>query len=430
VPRTVPDRARDAHAAITDREVRNVGRVASRLFVCYVPGLDRRSVDEQRTPFVHQLLATGPTVEIETMLGTDHLPTILTGAPPHEHRIWQVRLRPEARIPRRPRLTDHLPGIVSTSWQSLLRLVDRSRQLPTIPSRRRRQLDVQRAAFAGTRRGMRAPETIGGLPTVFNIVADSRFLFTRRLETLERLADVMPGDQGALELLEVHALDLLQHWHLDARERSDRAYRVLDRFVRGLHARCAGRGVTMMLLVDHGQEPVIGSIPLVDRLGDVDIPESDYSYFCDHTLTRFWFHTEEARARLTGALRTLPHMRMLSLKDLRAMQLLFEDDGYGELFLAADPGWVFFPNDHHHPLNNLLLGLIDPDQRPRLVSARPRGAHGYSPEHPSERGFAVLADARFQALRPSAGLLDVAPTLLALLGETPPSTMRGRAMFG
>jgi len=54
--------------------------VASRLFVCYVPGFDRRRINAERTPFVEQLLATGPAVDIETILATDHLPTILTGA--------------------------------------------------------------------------------------------------------------------------------------------------------------------------------------------------------------------------------------------------------------------------------------------------------------------------------------------------------------
>lgn len=401
---------------------------ASRLFVCYVPGLDRRRVDAERTPFVHQLLATGPTVDIETLPGTDHLPTILTGAAPHEHRIWQVSLRPVARIPRRPGLADRVPGMVSTTWQSLRRLVDRSYHLPTIPSRRRRQFDIHRAGFDRAGRNGRAPESIGGYATVFGVIADSRFLFARRLGPLARLADRLPGGQSALEFLEIQALDLIQHWHQDGR--LEAAYRATDELLRGLHARCERRGVTFMLLSDHGQEPVRGAIPLVPRLLATRVPEQDYSYFSGLTLARFWFHTEEARARLTHGLREVTHTRLLTLGELRGMHILFEDDGYGELFLAADPGWIFFPNDHHHPLDNLVLGLLDRDQRPRLASPRPRGAHGYLPGHPCERGFAAVADPRFRALRPSAELIDVAPTLVALLGEAPPAYMRGRPVFG
>jgi len=407
-----------------------MGPVASRLFVCYMPGFDLRRINADRTPFVEQLLTAGPAVGIETILGADHLPTILTGAGPHEHRIWQVSLRPESRIPRRPRLTDRIPGVVSTTLQSLRRLVDRSYHLPTLPPRRRRQFDIHRASFGGAGLSTRAPESIGGYATVFGVIADSRFLFTRRLEHLERLADTLPSAQSALELLEIGALDVIQHWHMDSLDRLDGAYRAVDAFLRGLRTRCEQRGVTLMLLADHGQDPVTGTIPLVTRLRSARIAESDYSHFCEPTLARFWFHTEEARARLTHLLREVPHTRMLSLKDLRGMHMLFEDDGYGELFVAADPGWVFFPDDHHHPLNNLVLGLTDRDQRPRLLNPRHRGAHGYLPEHPSERGFAIVADSRFRALRPSAKLIDMAPTLLTLLGEAPPSYMRGRAVFG
>lgn len=407
--------------------------VASRLFVCYVPGFDLRRISAERAPFVAQWVETDPMVEIETLPGTDHLPTILTGALPHEHRLWQASLRPEARIPRRLRLTDRIPGVVSTTLQSLRRLVDRTYHLPTIPSRRRRQLDIHRTGTAGGgrgARGARALESIGGYSSVFGVIADSRFLFTRRLETLVRLADTLPSAQCAMEFLEVQAIDLIQHWNMHAPDRVDRAYRAIDAFLRGLRARCQERGVTLVLLVDHGQEPVVGSIPLMKDLRSVRVAEPDYSFFCDHTMARFWFHTEEARAHLTHVLREVAHTRLLSLKDLRGLHLRFADDGYGEMFLAADPGWIFFPNDHHQPINNLLLGLMDRDQRPRLVSPRHRGAHGYLPEHPSERGFAIVADPRFRALRPSAELIDVAPTLLSLLGEAPPTYMRGRPAFG
>lgn len=404
--------------------------VASRLFVCYVPGFDLRRVSAERAPYVAQWIESDPMVEIETVLGTDHLPTLVTGAEPHEHRLWQVSLRPEARMSRGRRITDRLPAVISTTLQSARRLVDRSYHLPTIPSRRRRQFDIHRAGSLRVKRGARAFESLGGYPTVFSMVADSRFLFARDLRGLERLAETLPSAMCALEFLEIQALNVFQHWHLDAPDRLDRGYRAIDRFLHGLRARCEERGVTLMLLVDHGLEPVTGILPLMEALHSVGVAETDYSCLFELALARFWFHTEEARARLAHILREVKHTRMLTLRDLRARGMMFEDDAYGDVFLAADPGWIFFPNDHHHPLNNALLGLSDPDQRPRLVSARQRGAHGYLPEHPSERGFALVAEPRFRALRPSAALIDIAPTLLTLLGETPPAFMRGRAVFG
>ena len=404
--------------------------LASRLFVCYVPGLDRRRITTERTPFVHQLLSTCPTVGLTTHPGTDLLPTMLTGVYPHEHRMWEVSLRPEARMSRRPRLGDRLPGFVSTTLQSVRHLVDRSFDLPAVPARRRRQLDVRRVRYAGRERGVRMLERIGEYRTVFGILAaDSRYLFTRRLEALERLGGRLPSGEVALELFEVFALDLFQHWHMDDPRALDRAYRAVDDFIRQLHARCQQRGVTLMVLADHGQEPVSGAIPLMRVLRSSPVPEADYSYFCEIVFARFWFHTADARARLTNLLREVQHTRLLSRRDLRALHIAFEDDTYGELFLAADPGWIFFPNDHDHPLINLYRGLTDGHERPRLSNPRPRGAHGHLPEHPSEAGFALLADERFRALQPQAELIDVAPTLLDLLGEPHPSYMHGRAVF-
>jgi hypothetical protein len=398
--------------------------VVSRLFVCYVPGLDRRMVGATRTPFLDQALSGRSAVELEGELGADHLPTLLTGVLPHEHRLWQVGLRPEARIPRPPRLTDRLPPVLSTTLQSAWGLLDRSYPLPAIPSRRRRHFQMRRPVYRG-----RALENLGEYPTVFGMVADSRFLFARRLETLERLADGFPSGQCALEFLELHALDVIQHWQMDSTARVDRAYRRTDALIRGLHERCRARDIALIVLSDHGQEPAFGALPLMKALRGSGVAETDYNVFVEPTLARFWFHTEEARARLTLLLRGVEHARGLALRDLRALHLPFEDDTYGELFLSAEPGWVFFPNDLHHPVRNLLLGLCDPDQRPRLVNPRLRGAHGYRPEHPSERGFALIADPRVRAARPTGALIDVAPTLLALLGEPPPSYMRGRPLF-
>ena len=55
--------------------------------------------------------------------------------------------------------------------------------------------------------------------------------------------------------------------------------------------------------------------------------------------------------------------------------------------------------------------------------------HGYLPEHVCERGFLLLADDGYEATAPSMSLIDVAPTLLALLGHRPAPTMRGRSVL-
>jgi len=403
---------------------------ASRLFCCYLPGLDHRRISAKGTPFLADLIASFPTVEVESIPVPDLLPTILTGVLPHEHRILEVGLRPEARIPASPRLGAPFAEAMSTAVQWVRHAFDRTYHLPAVPPRRRRQFAMRPAVERRRGHDRRVLEQIGGFPTVLGIIPDSRFLFARRLDALRRVADALPGAHHVLEFLEFRALDLFQRWHMDAPRSLARAYRRTDNLLQGMFARCEERGVTFILLVDRGQEPVHEVIPLMKELAAADVPPTDYSFFVDLTLARFWFHTEEARARLSAELRRIRHTRLLSLRDLRDAHLLFEDETHGEWFLTPEPGWVFFPNDHHHPLHRVLRGIFDSDQRPRLAGPCPRGAHGYLPGSPSERGFMVLADARFQARQPAAELVDVAPTLIALTGGSPPTHMQGRPVFG
>jgi bisphosphoglycerate-independent phosphoglycerate mutase (AlkP superfamily) len=59
-----------------------------------------------------------------------------------------------------------------------------------------------------------------------------------------------------------------------------------------------------------------------------------------------------------------------------------------------------------------------------------RGNHGYLPNGPSEQGWLILDDASLSPRRAGAQLIDIAPTLLSLVGMTPPPYMRGVPIFG
>src|SRR4029450_2840261 len=106
----------------------------------------------------------------------------------------------------------------------------------------------------------------------------------------------------------------------------------------------------------------------------------------------------------------------------------FEDDTYGETYLSPDAGYIFFPHDFYQPLANLFLGLRDWHQRSRLLRPIHRGNHGYLPHFPSEQGYAILLDSGYRATRAEIELIDVAPSLLALLGQAPPAHMHGPAV--
>jgi len=121
----------------------------------------------------------------------------------------------------------------------------------------------------------------------------------------------------------MYALDLVQHWHLDdARVMSDALSRT-DGFARELHANCRRRGVRFVLLVDHGQERVVGSVPLLQAIRQTGVPETEYSYFVELASARFWFHTDRARQTLSEKLTALPHTTLLSWRQMHEYRVCF-----------------------------------------------------------------------------------------------------------
>jgi hypothetical protein len=159
------------------------------------------------------------------------------------------------------------------------------------------------------------------------------------------------------------------------------------------------------------------------------VPETEYSYFVELASARFWFHTERARRQLLETLASVPHTTLLSWQEMHNYQICFDDDAFGELYLFADAGRIFFPHDFYHPIGNSILGLMDRHQRQRVRSPVHRGNHGYLPHHPSERGWLVIDDPNICCCRAEVQLVDIAPTILSLAGCSPPSYMKGAVIF-
>jgi hypothetical protein len=392
--------------------------------------LDERRIDGRRTPYLHELRQLFPVTALRTLPCTELVPTLISGTLPHQHCVWQVSLRPDFRGGAPPGLLGRLPDSLVSSTQLLRHFLDRNYDLAVIPWRRRRRFALHR--FKYTRRSASADglQEFAGFRTVFGLLGDqSRYEFTKDFAALPELVRRLPTGKGALEFLEMYALDLAQHWYLDDATAMDEALARTDRFVRELHARCRERAVRFMLLVDHGQELVVGTVPLVLALARSGVPESEFSYFAELACVRLWFHSDRARRVLTGLLASLPHVTLCSWRDMHAYDVRFDDEAFGEMYAFADPGHVFFPHDFYQPLGNLVLGLMDRQQRARAVRPVHRGNHGYLPEHPSERGWLLTDDTTLRPRVEEASIADVAPTLLGLVGVAPPDYMQGRCLY-
>lgn len=408
------------------------GTAFERLLVCYVPAIDLRQVAAGEFPHVGRLLSTCPSVRFRTQPSIDQLATLFTGAWPHEHGLWGPRLRVDWRR-RTPiqRLTDLLPDAVTTTVQCARYALGAPIDLATMPPRRRRRFEWLRLNVKAVSDLDRMLEPINGMPTIYTAVGGdrSRYVYQDDFWDLDGLLDGVGNGEYALEVVDAHCLDHLQHWNMGDLDRIHGFYRGVDEFVARLHDKCRRRGLGLVVMSDHGMEPVHRVIDLPAALGRLPVRPEAYDAFVENTKATLWFHDGGTADRIVAGLRA-SDLGILKLRDeMRAYDLLFEDDRYGHAYFYARPGTTFFPNDFHRPLAALIKTASDRQQRRRFQIPWHQADHGYLPDHDSELGFLVLAHDGYETVDEQVTLIDIAPTLLDLLDVPPADTMKGRPAF-
>jgi hypothetical protein len=404
---------------------------ATPLFVCYISGMDIRRLTPAQTPYIAKLMDSCPHSYFTNLPSNELFPTLVTGVDPTVHGVWGVQYARNNNGSLARRVVDRLPDALTTSFQCLRHYLDNSFDLAAIPPRRRRHFKLTRTKY---RRRSKKPEAlfnIGGIPTVLGLAGAERaeYSFSSSSNPVKR---VLPGlcEKGALiEILELYSLDRHQQWNLDRPPETARFYAVIDDFVQQLHTKCRHKDIVLMLVSDHGHEPIKGSIDIGSKLREMELTDKDISYFIEVSSVRFWPHTDTARARITDWLGSLETGKLLSYDEMSAYNVPLTDDRYGELFFYLDPGYIFFPHDFHHPLARLFLGLTDAMQRSRLRDPRHKGNHGHLHHFAAERSLMLLADPGFEAQSPQSEIFDVAPSMLSLIGVDPPASMAGRSIF-
>ena len=403
-----------------------------RLLVCYVPALDLRRVAAGAFPHVASLLAQAPSVRFRAQPTTDQLATMLTGTYPHEHGLWGPRLKADWRI-RTPAeaLIDRLPDLVTTSAQGALHLALGPLDLATMPPRRRRRFDWLRFNLKHARDVAKTGRPISGLATPFTILAGrpGRYVYHDDYWDLDGLLARTANGDHVLEMIDVHCLDHLQHWRMSERECMAGFYRGIDRFVAAMYAKCRQKGIGFVLLSDHGMEPIERTMDLVGELRALSVSAADYDLFVENSKATFWFHDHGARAAITAYLADHDDCVLLDYEELARYAVRLPDNRYGDAYCYARPGITFFPNDFHQPLASLIMTLTDRQQRKRLRVPWHQADHGYLSENDSEIGIMALIEDGYDAEPGEVELIDIAPTLLALLGHKPAPTMRGRSVL-
>jgi hypothetical protein len=343
--------------------------------------------------------------------------------------MWQVELIPDIKPELSEDLFDKLPDIVTTTFQCLVHLITGHYDLAAIPRWRRKRFEIKKTKYF--KRNVNDFLKLYGVDTIFNMIGgeDCNFVYVSLFDELIPSLSNLFKNEYRLEFIDVHALDTIQHWNLDNLSKVIKFYQRIDSFINHLHETCIKNGITFILLSDHGQEPVVGSIDILSRLKSLKIPRSEYTYYIEGQKTRLFFHSERAREKILDMLSLTAHGTVLSYTDLHKYNVKFNDASHGEYYFIANPGYIFFPNDFYHPLGNIFLGLKDGQQRSRLKSPKHRGYHGYLPENDSEKGFMILADENFEITKKDANVVDVVPTILSLLWYKQYNGVNGDILF-
>lgn len=404
------------------------------IFVCYIPGLDLRHVTLENTPNVVGFIDSFSSAKLKGYACSELLPSILTGTYPIDHGKYQVSIKEDMRNCTDKRLIDYFPDMLTTASQCFISLLNRRIELPGIPPRRRRMLDLTtRFKFYTRSHGINVMMNINGLETIFDVIGvgqgQSSYKFTMEFKKLDEMLSRICQSEFLFEFLEIHSLDILQLWYTGQQDKISAYYRHMDDFLAKLKKQCDDTGTTLVVLSDRAVEPITDTINVKKILEDLPITESGYSYFIEPSMARFWFRNDRARKLVTDALRDVPKGTILSYKDMKEHNLKLVDDRFGEVFFVADSGIIVFPHDFYHPIGNFYLGLSDWKQRPRLKSPIQRAVHGYLPNSEGETGIIIVCDESYHANIDEASIIDVAPALLELLNARIPDQMKGTKIF-
>ena len=365
----------------------------NKVVFCLIPGLDLRRVGPDQTPYIADLRSSQPWATVKTLPSPEHLSTIVTGMKPHRHQIWQTRLRTISARSLSQRVVDTLPDFMTTTAQAVLHQLLGCCDVPTILPRRRQAFDFRRLKFRGRANIGDLLIQLNGVRSIFDVLGEDRcrYRFSDRASDASRLVnEACEEEEVDLEFVQFHALDMLGHWQIDSPDEFRRYYGMVDGFVRELHRKCAAKRFGLVLMTDHGQETVRNCVDLGRLIHRLDIPRSEFAYFLQPVMARFWCHSERARTAIAQMLSEVKRGTAMSYAELHCLGVEFDSPEFGELYFIADPGCLFFPHDFHHPLVNYVFGLKDPQQRNRLWNPRHIAYHGYLPQHESEKGFMAV----------------------------------------
>lgn len=404
----------------------------NKIFICYISGLDLRRINTEFTPFLKNSLDNYPWTEIRNLPSNELFPTIVTGVDPGKHGVWGVKLKhtqPENKFA--DIIINSLPDILTTTFQCTFHLTNNLFDLPAIPPRRRKKFNITRTKYKRRSEQKEALSNIGGFNTIFDSagLGACKYFFDSSMNPEAKLINELCTAKYDIEFLELYSLDRFQQWHLDKPEEVNKFYKIIDDFLNEIEKKCRKNNIKLFVISDHGHEPIKQSFNLKAAIEELNLPQNSFTYFIEVSSARFWFHSDEAREKITAFLKEFNHGTYFTYQQLKDYGISISNEEYGEGFYYLDPGFIFFPHDFNQPLANIYFSLTETMQRQRVFNPQHRGNHGHLPGCEAERAFVLLLDKNFEVNHTQPTILDIAPSVLAVAGYEKPFSMKGKSLF-
>ena len=399
-----------------------------KLMILYFSGFDYQKINSRITPHLYSLSEKYPIVKINTIPDVDLKTTMWTGRYPHEHGMWQVRIKDGYDFDAK-KFQDYFPDICSTTLQCLVHAVTGKFNLVSVPNWRRRRFDIFKTKY--TWNDNYGLFSYNGVDSIFNIIGKNNysFVYENRYNEMINALSKEPVKDKKLGVFDAHGTDVFTHWNIDDEEKMNEAYMKVDGLIKYILEECENKGATLMLLSDHAQAKVEDTIDIAGKIEELGIKKNEITYFIEATKARFWFHTDSARQKMLDYLSSNEKGALFHFEELYRYGIEFNDDSYGEYYFITNPGVIFYPNDYYHPIGNIFLALKNQEQRARLKSPIYRGYHGHLPHNQCEKGFVMLVDSDYKPIKEEIDIIDIAPTVLNLLGYRKPDSLTGKHAF-
>jgi hypothetical protein len=237
---------------------------------------------------------------------------------------------------------------------------------------------------------------VGGAPSIFDQLAERHVpyrVYTYHdcsdAEILKRAhADIRSSD-ARFFFIYLSEMDMYLHTHCGEPEKLRDRLAWYESQLREIFATARARcpGANMSVFSDHGMTPVSNHYDVMSEIERTGLKTpDDYLAVYDSTMARFWFFSDEARARIAETLERIPCGRILPEAELKDLGVFFEDGRYGQLIFLLDPGYMLARSDFNGP------------------QWMPAGMHGY---HPGDAYSDAVFLSNANPTRPLSGIADV-----------------------